>query len=85
MAENKGVMVCGEVSEGKLAAITKELLGGGRTLADALSEELSIVLMGSGIGDLANEMIAFGADKVYVVDDPLLADYQTDSYLAVME
>jgi len=85
MAENKGVMVCGEVSEGKLAAITKELLGGGRTLADALSEELSVVLMGSGIGDLANEMIAFGADKVYVVDDPLLADYQTDSYLAVME
>jgi electron transfer flavoprotein alpha subunit len=78
-------MVCGEVSEGKLAAITKELLGGGRTLADALSEELSIVLMGSGIGDLASETIAFGADKVYVVDDPLLADYQTDSYLAVME
>ena len=85
MADNKGVMVCGEVSEGKLAAITKELLGGGRTLADALSEELSIVLMGSGIGDLASETIAFGADKVYVVDDPLLADYQTDSYLAVME
>jgi len=78
-------MVCGEVSEGKLAAITKELLGGGRTLADALSEELSVVLMGSGIGDLASETIAFGADKVYVIDDPLLADYQTDSYLAVME
>ena len=85
MADNKGVMVCGEVSEGKLAAITKELLGGGRTLADALSEELSVVLMGSGIGDLASETIAFGADKVYVIDDPLLADYQTDSYLAVME
>ena len=42
MAENKGVMVCGEASEGKLAAITKELLGGGRTLADALGEELSV-------------------------------------------
>jgi len=85
MAENKGVMVCGEVIEGKLAAITKELLGGGRVLADALGEELSVVLMGSGIGDLASEAIAIGADKVYVVDDPLLADYQTDSCLAVME
>jgi len=41
--------------------------------------------MGSGIGNLATEAIAFGADKVYVVDDPLLADYQTDSYLPVME
>jgi len=78
-------MVCGEISEGKLAAITLELLGGGRGLADALGEELSLVLMGSGLGDLGKEAIAFGADKVYTVDDPLLKDYQTDAYVAVME
>ena len=85
MADYKGVMVCGEISEGKLAAITLELLGGGRGLADALGEELSLVLMGSGLGDLGKEAIAFGADKVYTVDDPLLKDYQTDAYVAVME
>jgi len=85
MADYKGVMVCGEVSEGKLAPITLELLGGGRGLADALGEELSVVLMGSGLGDLGKEAIAFGADKVYIVDDPLLKDYQTDAYVAVME
>ena len=85
MAENKGVMVCGEIIEGKLAPITLEMLGGARALADTLGEEVSLVLMGSGIGNLASEAIAFGADKVYVVDDPLLADYQTDSYLPVME
>jgi len=85
VAENKGVMVCGEIIEGKLAPITVELLGGGRGLADTLGEELSLVSMGSGIGDLAKEAIAFGADKVYVVDDALLKDYQTDSYVAVME
>lgn len=85
MAENKGVMVCGEIIEGKLAALTLEMLGGARALANALAEELSLVLMGSGIGNLPSDAIAFGADKVYVVDDPLLANYQTDSYLAVME
>jgi electron transfer flavoprotein alpha subunit len=85
MAENKGVMVCGEIIEGKLAAIALEMLGGARALANALAEELSLVLMGSGIGNLPSDAIAFGADKVYVVDDPLLANYQTDSYLAVME
>ena len=85
MAEYKGVMVCGEIIEGKLAPITTELLGGGRRLADNLGEELSLVLMGSGIGDLGKEGIACGADKVYVIDDPLLNDYQTDSYVAVME
>ena len=85
MAENKGVMVCGEVSDGKLTAITLELLGGGRKLADKLGEELSVVLMGVSLGDLGKEAIAFGADKAYIVDDALLKDYQTDAYVAVME
>ena len=85
MADYKGVMVCGEISEGKLTATTLELLGGGRGLADNLGEELSLVLMGSGISDPGKEAIAFGADKVYIVDDPLLKDYQTDAYVAVME
>lgn len=85
MAENKGVMICGEIIDGKLAPITLELLGGGRALATKLGEELSAVLLGSGIGDLGKECIAFGADKVYVVDDPLLKEYQTDAYVTVME
>ena len=85
MADYKGVMVYGEVVDGKLAGIATELLGCGRKLADDLGEELSAVLVGSGVNSLAQEAIAFGADKVYVVDDALLADYQGDSYVAVME
>ena len=85
MAEYKGVMVYGEVADGKLAAITTELLGCGRKLADDLGQELCAVLVGSGISSLAQEAIAFGADKVYVIDDPLLKDYQTDSNVPVME
>jgi len=85
MAECKGVMIYGEVTEGKLAAITTELLGCGRKLADDLGEELCAALVGSDVSSLAQEVIAFGADKVYVIDDPLLKDYQTDSYISVME
>jgi len=85
MAEYKGVMAYCEVTDGKLGAIGTELLGGGRKLADDLGEELTAVLVGSGVGGLAQEAIAFGAEKVYVVDDPLLKDYQTDSYVVVME
>lgn len=85
MAESKGVLICGEITEGKLAAITTELLGCGRKLADSLGEELSATLLGSGVKGFSSEVIAYGADKVYVVDDPMLKDYQTDSYLAVME
>ncbi|RMF83432.1 MAG: electron transfer flavoprotein subunit alpha/FixB family protein [Nitrospinota bacterium] len=85
MAEEKGVMIFGEVSEGKLAPITFEMLGVGRRLANELGEELSAVILGQGIEEAATEAIAHGADKVYLVDDPLLAKYQVDAYTAVLE
>lgn len=85
MADNKGVMVFAEVAEGKLSGMATELLGCGKKLAGDLGQELSAVLAGSNVSGLAQEAIAFGADKVYVVDDPLLADYQTQTYVAVME
>ena len=85
MSEYKGIMIYGEVTNGKLAAITTELLGCGRKLADDLGQQLCAVLVGSGISSLAQEVIAYGADKVYVIDDPLLKDYQTDSNVLVME
>ena len=85
MADNKGVMIFIEVTEGKLANIAKELLGAGRKLANDLSEELSALVIGNGLENIAAEAIAFGADKVYVVDAPLLKDYRTDSYVAIVE
>jgi electron transfer flavoprotein alpha subunit len=85
MAEPKGVMICGEVVEGKLSSITAEILGCGHRLAKELKEELSCVLIGSQLGDTPQKAIASGADKVYVIDNSLLADYQTDSYTPVLE
>jgi electron transfer flavoprotein alpha subunit len=85
MAEGKGILVLGEVVEGKLVPIALELLGGGTKLASDLGEEVSMVLLGSGINGLSQEAIAYGADKVYTVDSPLLKDYQTDAYTKAME
>ena len=85
MAEYKGVMVYCEVADGKLAAIATEALGCGRKLADELGQELCAALVGSDVSNSAPEAISFGADKVYVVDDPLLKDYQTDTCVTVME
>ncbi len=80
-----GVMVFGEILEGKLASVTAELLGCGRKLAADLGQELSVVLAGSGVAAFSQQAISYGADKVYVVDDPILADYQTEPFVAVME
>ncbi len=85
MTEYKGVAIFGEAKEGKLAVITAELLGCGRKLCSDLGQELYCLLIGSDVSSLTQEAIAFGADKVYVVSDPLLKDYQTDSYVTVVE
>ncbi|MDO8473275.1 MAG: electron transfer flavoprotein subunit alpha/FixB family protein [Dehalococcoidia bacterium] len=77
MPEAKGILVIGEVSEAGLTATTKEVLGVGRRLADQLGEPLSVLLMGN-LSQAGNDAIAFGADKVYVADNPVLASYQTD-------
>ena len=85
MADNKGVMIFIEASDGKLSPIAKELLGAGRKLANDLGEELSALVAGSSVANMAAEAITFGADKVYAFDDPLLKDYRTDPYVAVIE
>lgn len=85
MADNKGVLIIAEFVNGALAPISKELLGAARKLADSVGEQVSAALMGSGVGGAAAEAISFGADKVYVVDDPLLKDYRTDAYVAAAE
>jgi electron transfer flavoprotein alpha subunit len=85
MADNKGVMVIGECVDCAPVAITYELLGVGRRLADSLGEPLSAVLLADKVGDAAKDAIAFGADKVYVVESPLLKDYVTDSYADAIE
>lgn len=85
MSDYKGVMTFCETGEGKLTSIAKEALGCSRRLADELGQELCALLVGSGAGDPAREAIACGADKAYVVDDPLLKEYQTDAYVSVME
>ncbi len=85
MTEYKGIMTYCEIIEGRLPSISKQVLGCGRKLADDLGQELSAVLIGSEVESLAQEAVALGADKVYVVDDPLLKDYQTDTYMCVME
>ena len=66
MAEHSGVLVCGEVVEGKLASITAELLGSARSLASKLNEKVSVVLMGNGIAGAAKEAARRVAKRVTI-------------------
>lgn len=82
MVEYKHVLVYGEVAGGKITAVTKELLGGARKLADDLGEELQVFFIGGALKDAAAEAIPFGADTVYVAGDETLDPCHTESSLA---
>jgi len=64
--------------------VGQELLSCGRGLADQLGEELCAVLIGDGVAPLADELASYGADKVYLVENPELKDYNTDTFATVM-
>jgi electron transfer flavoprotein alpha subunit len=83
MAEYKNVLVHCEATDGKLTSIATELLGAGSRLALDLGEQLYAVLTSDG--HAAQEAIAFGADKVYVLDGLLSNEHTADSYLAVLD
>lgn len=86
MAE--GVLVIGEVQGNKAAPVSYELLGTGRRVADALGQELAIVVAGNGLDDaLANDLISRGADRVLLVNSPVFTKYayHADPYIAALE
>lgn len=75
-----GVWVFAEQKDNSVLQVVLELLGGGRKLADTLSVPLSAVLLGSKIEDHANTLFAYGADRVYLVEDESLENYNDESY-----
>jgi electron transfer flavoprotein alpha subunit len=75
--DSKGVWVFAETRKGSLKKVGYELLSRGRELADTLQTELCAVALGHNVAEVES-LIAQGADKVYLVDSPDLADNQED-------
>ncbi len=82
--EYRGVWVVAEQRNGEVHGVTFELLGKGRELADTLGVPLGAVLLGSGVLEIADDLVAHGADIVYVVDEPALTNYQDEPYSAIV-
>lgn len=83
----KHIWVYAEQRDGKLQNVALELLGEGKKLAKDISEDTQIcaLLIGDGIDHLADECFAYGAEKVYMIQDPLLKNYTTDGYTKVIK
>ncbi|WP_304161841.1 electron transfer flavoprotein subunit alpha/FixB family protein [Phascolarctobacterium succinatutens] len=72
--------VIAEQENGQLMNVTFELLGAAKELCAKLEEKCCAVLVTAAAGELPQQMIAAGADVVYVVEDAKYADYDTELY-----
>jgi electron transfer flavoprotein alpha subunit len=78
------IWILAEHTGGRPRKITYELLGKAKELARALDGRVGALLLGSGIGALAADLGAHGADRVFVADAPVLEQYSADAYSAVL-
>lgn len=76
----QGIWVWIEQFQGQACPISWEMLGKGRELADAPSTSLTACVLGEGVEGIAKEAIAYGADRVFLVDDPSLSVGRTQPY-----
>jgi electron transfer flavoprotein alpha subunit len=79
-----GIWVFAEIDDGRPARVALELLGEGRKLADRTGQDLCGVLAGDVLGTLPEDLIACGADRVFLAEHPTLAVFRDEPYTAVL-
>jgi electron transfer flavoprotein alpha subunit len=80
----KGVFVIAEQRDGALRKVSFELASAAKKLADQTGDEVSAILLGSGIEGLAAELGKFGVDKVFVGYNAALEPYVTEAHAQVV-
>ena len=75
----QGILVVAGVKDGEPTAHSLEVLGKARELADALGAYVSAVLFAAG-EEPARKLIGYGADCVYILDNPVLVEYALETY-----
>ena len=77
-----GILLFIEQRDRILGRTSLEALVAAQALAADLSESLAAIVLGQGVGNVAEEVAAKKVDSVYLVEDPALAEYTPDGYVA---
>jgi electron transfer flavoprotein alpha subunit len=77
------IWILGEHQEGEVRKVTFELLMAGAEFSKKTKQAVGVILLGSGLQEAVKGLTPY-ADKIYLMDDPALASYTSDAYLAVM-
>lgn len=80
--EWKGICVYADHSAGKIHRVTYELLGKAKELAAVINHPVYVLIIGNGLDDEIQKLRRYGADKVFVYDDPAFEDFCIEPYTA---
>ncbi len=84
LADYKNVWVFAEQKKGEIQSVVYELLGKGRELATTRGQEVWAILLGKNVSDKAQDLIHRGADKVVVVEDDSLENFEDGIYSKII-
>ncbi len=83
-SDRNGVWIFAEQRRGILQKVSLELLGKAQELGGILQQEVSAVLLGNHLAEMADELMEYGADRVYAAEAPELENYRTGAYNKVI-
>ncbi|NLJ77623.1 MAG: electron transfer flavoprotein subunit alpha/FixB family protein, partial [Peptococcaceae bacterium] len=84
MSTNSEVWVWAEQRNGKLMDVSLQTLGKALELSQDINGRVVAVLIGEDAGPLAEELVSYGAEKVYLVTDAQLKNYQSNAYTRII-
>lgn len=76
--EWRGIAVYCEHEQGEIHNVTLELIGKARELAQITGHPVYVVMIGADIADAAKRLLYYNVDKVFVYDEPELAEFKID-------
>ena len=77
-----GICVYADHTDGKIHRVTYELCGKALELSKVTGHPVYVLIIGSDLGDGVNKLLHYGADKVFVYDNPAFADFRIEPYTA---
>lgn len=84
MTDNNNLIVYCEIEDGRVADVSLELLTKGRVLASKLGVKLEAIAIGDNLTDIEKQILPYGADVVYKVEDKRLSPYTSNPHAAVL-
>jgi electron transfer flavoprotein alpha subunit len=73
-----GICLYAEHRHGELSSVVYEIIGAARELKSSLDRKISAILLGDKVKDMAAELVSYGVDEVWMMEDPAIGDFNEE-------